>query len=752
MAIREWDDRHDCRHPSGKQRPNFAVSPARREETWELSTATTKFTLMTRVRVVAVAIVVLATPGLLMRWLVPEPAHETSALTGDTTPATRVLEAARKAWVDELDELAASIRTRAVADDTYEFVARPNIPYVLERFPPERLVAERIDTVLIINDKGKPLFWRRVNDRENRGFEEADEFLAGLPRLSAPIAPGEPALAGAARFARGPSLVVAMPIYPASRTGPARGWLFAARALDAAQWRRYAERAHVDVEALDPRTSEWPADAMYVAGKPPVPVLRVEPNGIRGWLPVYDVNGQRLQLISVAVAKRTAPVERIAPPKTHSLWLWGAALLAGLVGVLLLGIRRRRGAARSDPSAPRPAITTPRPVASATRSAPALETHDAPDLEATFDAGDLASPAPTIDMEQAGTGSALVPAPAAPALETHGAPDLEATLDAGDLASSTPTINMVQAGAGSTLVPAPAAPAPAAHEPAAPAPAEDNANRLRDRQRERLAAATWVLRYQLQVEVRSDRIEGVEALLYIAEGGKERPATEIIAESAGLELEVSERWLREACRARLAWSHEVDCEFPVCIPVSLPALEDAAFLPVLRGILEDCGLAPRHLELDVPEAALTNSAVALRALQEARRAGVLICIDDLSTGSSSLRSLTVVPIAKVRIDAALIRDAGHDPTASAFVRAIIGAASALRIVVCATGVDSAELAVTVAAHGRLLAQGAALAPPMDGEQFLAALRRRDVDTARLPILQVGDPARNESGRVGSPRA
>jgi EAL domain-containing protein (putative c-di-GMP-specific phosphodiesterase class I)/sensor domain CHASE-containing protein len=708
MALREWDDPHDCRHPSGKQRPNFAVSAARREETWELSTATTKFTLMTRVRVVAVAIVVLATPGLLMRWLVPEPAHESSALTGDTTPATRVLEAARKAWVDELDELAASIRTRAVADDTYEFVARPNIPYVLERFPPERLVAERIDTVLIINDKGKPLFWRRVNDRENRGFEEADEFLAGLPRLSAPGAPGEPALAGAARFARGPSLVVAMPIYPASRTGPARGWLFAARALDAAQWRRYAERAHVDVEALDPRTSEWPADAMYVAGKPPVPVLRVEPNGIRGWLPVYDVNGQRLQLISVAVAKRTAPVERIAPPKTHSLWLWGAALLAGLVGVLLLGIRRRRGAIRFDPSAPRPTITTPRPVASATRSAPALETHDAPDLEATFDAGDLASPAPTIDMEQAGTGSALVPAPAAPA--------------------------------------------PAAHEPAAPAPAEDNANRLRDRQRERLAAATWVLRYQLQVEVRSDRIEGVEALLYIAEGGKERPATEIIAESAGLELEVSERWLREACRARLAWSHEVDCEFPVCIPVSLPALEDAAFLPVLRGILEDCGLAPRHLELDVPEAALTNSAVALRALQEARRAGVLICIDDLSTGSSSLRSLTVVPIAKVRIDAALIRDAGHDPTASAFVRAIIGAASALRIVVCATGVDSAELAVTVAAHGRLLAQGAALAPPMDGEQFLAALRRRDVDTAKLPILQVGDPARNESGRVGSPRA
>ena len=710
--------------------------------------ATTEFTLLTRVVVVAVAIAALAT----------------SALAVDTTPTTRALEAVRKAWVDELDELTASVRALAVADDTYEFVARPNIPYVRERYTRTRLAAERIDTVLIISGKGKPLFWRRVNDRQNGGFADADVFLAELPGLSAPSAPGEPALAGAARLAGGPSLVVAMPIYPASRTGPARGWIIAARALDDAQWRRYADRAHADVEALDPRTSEWPADARNVPGKPPVPVVRVEPNGIRGWLPVYDVKGQRLQLLSVAAARRAAPVEPIAPPKArgHSLWLWSAALLAGLIGALLLSVRRRRGADRSHASAPRPIITTQRPVASVTPPAPApasgapggvspstpalsatpvLERLVAPDLEVTFDSDDLDSSTPAISMEQTGAASASAPPPpAALAPEQFSTPDLEAILGTGDLASPAPATSMQQTGAASALVPA-----------TATAAVGDNANWRQARLRERLAAATWVHRYQLQVDVRSDRIEGVEALVCIAEGGKERPVTEIVAEAevAGLELEITERWLREACRERHAWSREVDCEFPVAVPVPLRALEDVAFMPALRQILEDCELAPRHLELEVPEAALTNSAVALRALREARRAGVLICIDDLGKGSSSLRSLSVVQIAKVRIDAALIREAAHDPTASGFVRAIIGAASALHIAVCATGVDSAEQAVALAGYGRPLAQGVAFGPPMTGERFLASLRSRDVDTAKLPILQVSDLARIESRGTGS---
>src|SRR5579859_4849955 len=96
----------------------------------------------------------------------------------DARPAVLALDGLRRAWFDQLNELIATARALAVADDTYEFVRRPNIPYVDAHYDPEHLAAERIDTVLIINRRGKPLFWRRVNQGVNRGFPDARLFLA----------------------------------------------------------------------------------------------------------------------------------------------------------------------------------------------------------------------------------------------------------------------------------------------------------------------------------------------------------------------------------------------------------------------------------------------------------------------------------------------------------------------------------------------------------------------------------------------
>src|ERR1700691_65822 len=93
-------------------------------------------------------------------------------------PAVLALDELRRAWFDQLNELIATARTLAVADDTYAFVKRPNIPYVYAHYDPERLAAERIDTVLIVDLHGKPLFWRRVNQGGNRGFPDARLFLA----------------------------------------------------------------------------------------------------------------------------------------------------------------------------------------------------------------------------------------------------------------------------------------------------------------------------------------------------------------------------------------------------------------------------------------------------------------------------------------------------------------------------------------------------------------------------------------------
>src|ERR1022692_3580077 len=81
----------------------------------------------------------------------------------DTKPVVLALDDLRRAWTGQLNELVATARSLALADDTYEFVKRPNIPYVDAHYDPELLASERIDTVLIIDQHGKPLFWRRIN-------------------------------------------------------------------------------------------------------------------------------------------------------------------------------------------------------------------------------------------------------------------------------------------------------------------------------------------------------------------------------------------------------------------------------------------------------------------------------------------------------------------------------------------------------------------------------------------------------------
>ncbi len=166
--------------------------------------------------------------------------------------AATVLHELHDSSFGQLDELIGTARALAAADDTYEFVSRPNIPYVSAHYAPEQLAANRIDTVLIINSHHKPLFWRRVNQGLNRGFPDARAFLAELPILPAPGAAGTPGIATAALLAHGPALVVALPIYRANGTGSARGWLIVARALDAIQWRRYGGAAQIAVRGLHP--------------------------------------------------------------------------------------------------------------------------------------------------------------------------------------------------------------------------------------------------------------------------------------------------------------------------------------------------------------------------------------------------------------------------------------------------------------------------------------------------------------------
>jgi sensor domain CHASE-containing protein len=264
----------------------------------------------------------------------------------DTLPAVDALQALRRAWFDELDELTATVRAIAVANDSYEFVAYPNIPYVITRFARERLAATHLDTVLIIDRMRKPLFWRRLSKSGNRGFADAEAFLGELPALPPPGDPGVPGLVGAAQFASGPALVVAMPIYAASSRGKARGWLIAARVLDVSQWQRYEERAHLAAGVLDPVARASPGDIEAGLKEPLAPVVHADASHIRGLIVVPDLQGHVFRVFSVQVARPTAVVASPVPAPAHrqGLWFTVAAIIVavnGIAGSFILVLRRR---------------------------------------------------------------------------------------------------------------------------------------------------------------------------------------------------------------------------------------------------------------------------------------------------------------------------------------------------------------------------------------------------------------------------
>jgi EAL domain-containing protein (putative c-di-GMP-specific phosphodiesterase class I) len=273
----------------------------------------------------------------------------------DAQPAALSLEELRRTWLGQLNELIATARELAVSDDTYEFVKRPNIPYVYAHYDPEQLAAERIDTVLIMNLHDKPLFWRRVNQGTNHGFPDARRFLAELPQLPTAGVAGEPGLAGAAEFVHGPKLLVAMPIYASGGSGAARGWLIATRPLDALQWHRYEELAHVPEE---PVTS--------IAG--------IEPKQIRGFLAIPDLEVRQSETVDVPMVHQDVALASPSPPfSAHSVRLLTVLLSGASVTLVATGIRRRQNRMKVRPRTPKSSNAqnpAEMPTSSATRETP----------------------------------------------------------------------------------------------------------------------------------------------------------------------------------------------------------------------------------------------------------------------------------------------------------------------------------------------------------------------------------------------
>ena len=197
--------------------------------------------------------------------------------------------------------------------------------------------------------------------------------------------------------------------------------------------------------------------------------------------------------------------------------------------------------------------------------------------------------------------------------------------------------------------------------------------------------------YQPQVDTRTEDIVGMEALIRWEhpELGMISPGFFIpLAEETGLIIPIGEWVLRAACVDARRW--QVRFALPLRISVNLSPLQlrQPNLVALVASVLEETGVPPHLLDLEVTESISVKSIPnLLETLQALRELGCQISIDDFGTGQSSLDYIKRFPADRIKIDQAFVRNIGVDPDDEAIVQATIGMAHNLNRAVVAEGVE-----------------------------------------------------------------
>jgi len=239
--------------------------------------------------------------------------------------------------------------------------------------------------------------------------------------------------------------------------------------------------------------------------------------------------------------------------------------------------------------------------------------------------------------------------------------------------------------------------------------------------RKAMASDDAVLYYQPKINIANDTLIGAEALIRLRKGDNELilPASFIaIAEESGLIIQLGEWVLREACRQNRNWQEAGHKPIPVAVNVSAVQFRDKNFVSMLSRILEETGLDPRCLELELTESItmhdLEATSMTLAAISEM---GVALSIDDFGTGYSSLSYLRRFPIDTLKIDQSFVRDIATDADDGAIICAIIDMAKNLKHKVIAEGVETSEQLEFLREHGCDEIQGFYFSEPLSPSVF-----------------------------------
>ena len=235
------------------------------------------------------------------------------------------------------------------------------------------------------------------------------------------------------------------------------------------------------------------------------------------------------------------------------------------------------------------------------------------------------------------------------------------------------------------------------------------------------------LLYQPQLDVRSNEIVGVEALVRWrhAERGVVSPTEFIpLAEETGLIVPIGEWVLRTACIQARLWQQLARRPVRMAVNLSAKQFKDENLSQIVLSALHDTGLDPRLLELELTEGTLMDDAKAtLATLEQLRGIGVYLSIDDFGTGYSSMNYLKRFDVRALKIDRSFISGLPQDSENAAITRALIAMAHGLKMVVVAEGVETGEQLGMLEEYGCDLVQGFYLGRPAPAETVSGMLQK-----------------------------
>lgn len=244
--------------------------------------------------------------------------------------------------------------------------------------------------------------------------------------------------------------------------------------------------------------------------------------------------------------------------------------------------------------------------------------------------------------------------------------------------------------------------------------------RLEDEIRGGVERGEFVAVYQPKVELETGEVIGAEAL-----ARWRRPDGEVVspgvfipkAEEMGLIAKLGTSVLRDACMSAAKWNFG-SRPVRVAVNVSPYQFEDPNFIPAVYEILDESGISPECLELEVTEsAAVENPEKVVRTMRPLRAKGVRLAIDDFGTGHSNFTTVTRMPFDVFKIDQQFVKALATDPHAPAIIEMILAMAETLDQETVAEGVETVDQFDFLRRRACTIGQGYLFSPPLPGHEF-----------------------------------